>query len=312
MDWITTASPRVEELVGEDTAHAADVVGARVEVVYQPQVHPLTGATVGAEALVRAHRPDGSYADNASWLPVLEQMGQTGPIDRHVAHVALGVLARLRPVTPRLTMSLNLSPARSNVRYAATLIELLSEYGLPGSSVVVEITETAAVGDMRLLVATTEALQAVGVKVALDDFGTGWSSLLLVQRLPLNELKMDRSLINDLRDGSRTANAVARGVLTMAEELQLEVVAEGLEDQEHAAACSRWAFHRYQGYGFGRPMTPFALHQRLVDPNPLVPARSPQRGIGPMDQAVITPKLGVSDHGPATLIARKIGADSHV
>ncbi len=304
MEWTTEAPLRVEELVGEDTAYAADVMGATVEVVYQPQVHPLTGATIGAEALVRAHKPDGTYANNAVWLPILEQMGQTGPIDRYVARVALGVLARLRPVKPRMTMSLNLSPARSNVRYAAALIELLTDYGLPGQNVTIEITETAIVGDMQLLAATTSALKEAGVKVALDDFGTGWSSLLLVQRLELDELKMDRSLVNDLRDGSRTARAVARGVLTIAEDLQLEVVAEGLEDQEHAAACSKWAFHRYQGWGFGRPTTPSNLHAQLVNPSPLIPARTPRSGIGSIEEAVIpgtteartmvTPKIGVS------------------
>jgi EAL domain-containing protein (putative c-di-GMP-specific phosphodiesterase class I) len=303
MEWTTEPPLRVEELVGEDAAYAADVVGTTIEVVYQPQVHPLTGATIGAEALVRARRPDGSYANNAVWLPVLEQMGQTGPIDRHVAHIALGVLARLRPVQPRMTMSLNLSPARSNIRYAATLIELLTYYGLPGENVTVEITETAAVDSMQLLAATTDALKEAGVRVSLDDFGTGWSSLLLVQRLSLDELKMDRSLINDLRDGLRTARAVARGVLSIAEELQLEVVAEGLENQQHAVACSTWDFHRYQGWGFGRPSTPGNLHARLVDASPLIPARASQArhdsiaqsltATGDDIEAMVTPKIGV-------------------
>lgn len=223
--------------------------GGRLRIAVQPIVSLPEGALVGVEVLLRW--PEGPGPD--VFVPVAEKSGLILPIGRWVLSQALEVGAYLaRSLGRTVPVSVNVSARQlSDPRFVPHVARELDRTGLPGSTLSLELTETAVVDDVERAAAVLHALRALGCGVGLDDFGTGWSTLSLVAVLPLTFLKLDRSFVAALERDIGTK--VARAVIGLGRDLELSVVAEGVETREQADTLHAMGCRLAQGYLFGRP-----------------------------------------------------------
>ncbi len=225
---------------------------------YQPQVD-RDGAVVGAEALLRWQRADGSLVLPGTFIAAAEASGLIVDLGRWALREACMQLRAWSddPATQARTMSVNIS-ARQFYRhdFVAEVLRALHDTGADASRLRLELTEGALLERMDDAVATMRRLIANGVSFSLDDFGTGYSSLAYLKRLPVREVKIDRSFVEDMADDVND-RAIVRAVLAMAHALNLEVVAEGVEHDAQRALLLQAGCETFQGYLFGRPL-PYA------------------------------------------------------
>jgi diguanylate cyclase (GGDEF)-like protein len=229
----------------------------QLHAVYQPIVDVGTKELVGAEALVRwTDRARGPISPIAL-ISAAERLGLVHVIGEQMLEQALAQLARWRRsniVSPRFTMSVNVSPTELASPHLATKVRaLLDRHRVPASRLCLEITEDGFIDDLANCARTAASLRTMGVKIAIDDFGVGYSSLAYLDRLPLDCLKIDRSFVERVEtvSGSR---AIIAGVTALSRELGLAVVAEGVERTTQLAAIAELKCDRAQGFLIGRPM----------------------------------------------------------
>jgi diguanylate cyclase (GGDEF)-like protein len=226
------------------------------EAAFQPVVSLATGATTGAEALVRWVQDDG-IVPAGHFVPLAERNGTILSIGRRVLQRACDTSAdwiRRGVVADTFSLAVNLSARQlDDDRCIDDVTEALRSSGLPPANLCLEITETAALHDLNRVTAVLHSLRELGVTVALDDFGTGYGSLALLQQLPVDRLKLDRSFIDRLPDDP-VANAVTRAVLELGEALELDLVAEGVETEVQRASLIALGYQSAQGYLLGRPV----------------------------------------------------------
>jgi diguanylate cyclase (GGDEF)-like protein/PAS domain S-box-containing protein len=209
---------------------------AREEIVchYQPLVDLVTDRVVGAEALVRWRHRSGALLEPADWLDVAEESGTIIPIGEHVLHAACrwaaGMAAGGRPLTVHVNVSGRQLADTGTVDH---VIAALEQSGLASSQLVIELTETHLLETHRSLLRDLDELRRRGVHLSADDFGTGYSSLSHLLRLPLDQVKVDRSFVATVL-GDPRSETIIRGLLGLADGLQLEVVAEGIESLPQA------------------------------------------------------------------------------
>ncbi|RMH70334.1 MAG: EAL domain-containing protein [Actinomyces sp.] len=240
-----------------DLRHAAD----RDELfcLYQPKVDLVTGALVGAEALVRWDRPGHGVVPPGEFIAVAEASGHIATIDRFVLHDAVRRLHVWNQATggPRLAVSTNMSAwelARIDVD-ADVRRALAAEGGVDPGQLTIELTETLLVEDPALVARRLQKLRGAGVGVSVDDFGAGFTAIAYLRRFPISEVKIDRSLVDELTGGPADARSVVAAVIALARALDLHVVAEGVETVEQAAALRRLGCRVAQGFLFARPLT---------------------------------------------------------
>ncbi len=226
-----------------------------MRVHYQPQVDCQTGELVGAEALVRWYNRDLGNVSPAEFIPLAEATGMIRQIDTYVMREACAFIQQLSELCQKpLRISVNLSPA--NLLDSGLIHDvsgLLSRYALEPQQLTVEITETAMLNDFEKAAQQLSQLRAIGVGVSLDDFGTGYSSLAYVHKLPVTEIKIDRSFIDQIGTDAHD-RALTSAVIAMGRRLQLEVVAEGVEDAEQWRILAGQKCDTIQGYHIARPM----------------------------------------------------------
>ncbi|MCB2177809.1 MAG: EAL domain-containing protein [Actinomycetales bacterium] len=221
----------------------------------QPIVDLPTGTTVAVEALIRWEHPEAGVIAPGDFLPVVEASGLMLPVGRHMRQQALDALARIHrlgPATAEILLSVNISPielARS--QFAAELLDDVSARGLGPDKLVVEVTETTAFVDPVAAVIQLATLDEAGIRVALDDYGSGHSSLTRLLSLPLSAIKLDRALTSRLPEDARLGTAVA-STISMARDLGLLVVAEGVETPLQADALHSMGCGYAQGWHFAR------------------------------------------------------------
>jgi diguanylate cyclase (GGDEF)-like protein len=229
----------------------------RDEIVpwFQPIVDMSDGRLMGFEALARWTRPGREPEAPGDWIGLAEQTGLVVPIDFAVLEGALRELARWRSMSPdaqRLHLAVNASGRTlQEPGTAARVLALLSRSGVPSDCLVLEVTEGVLLED-EAVGRRLQHLRAEGVRIALDDFGTGWSSLSYLSRFPVDVLKLDRSFTSTLHEG-HGGEAVPAAVVQLARALDLQVVAEGIENAEQAARLQRLGAQLGQGFLFGRP-----------------------------------------------------------
>jgi diguanylate cyclase (GGDEF)-like protein len=239
--------------LGAQIRHALGM--RQFQVVYQPIVAMPGQRVVAVEALVRWHHPQLGTVSPAVFIPVAERNGLIVELGAWILRTACEQLVRWRdelgPLAPD-RVSVNVS-ARQLVRpgFAGTVADVLADTGLPAGRLTVEVTETA-VFDGGPAVATLHELRALGVRIALDDFGTGHSSLGLLQVVPVDVLKIDKSFVDRITEAGRHA-VIAEAMIQVSAGLGLDAVAEGVETAEQAQALSRIGYRLLQGYHFGRP-----------------------------------------------------------
>lgn len=225
-----------------------------LEVHYQPVVVLPSRHVVGFEALARIRLPDGRLVQPSRFIPEAERTGLVVPLGLDVLCKAAAAAARWRAGTSPVataTVSVNVaSPQLEEPGFLDVVRGVLADNDLPGSALVLEITESVATsGRVRPLL---EQLAALGVRIALDDFGIGFATLDNLRRLPVQVLKLDRSFVAGVvRPG--TDRAIVRVVVDLADTLGLSVIAEGVETADQADVLLRLGCAQVQGYLFARP-----------------------------------------------------------
>ena len=238
------------------------------EVHYQPIVWLVSGEAVGVEALVRWRREDGTLVPPAEFIPVAEDMGLIMPIGRMVMHTAMRQVREWQKThsnAKTLTLSINLS-ARQLYQpdVVSEVVEALEATGFDAEYLTLEITETALMHDTATVSARLRELRALGARIALDDFGTGYSSLSYLRNFPIDVLKVDKSFIDDIACGTADAN-LARAIIEMAKTLNLDIVAEGIEEPSQVAELVRLRCLMGQGFHFAKGLPAVELTRYLRD-----------------------------------------------
>ena len=225
-----------------------------VEVHYQPVVALPSRHVVGFEALARLRLPDGRLVAPGRFVPQAEQAGLVVRLGHDVLRIAAAEAARWRAggtAVATATLSVNVAaPQLEQPGFLDDVRAVLAEHDLPGSALVLEITESIATsGRVRPVL---ESLAALGVRVALDDFGTGFATLQSLRRLPVQVVKLDRSFVAGVGEPGAD-RSIVRVVIDLAESLGLSVIAEGVETAEQADVLVRLGCGHVQGFLFARP-----------------------------------------------------------
>ncbi len=225
-------------------------------LLYQPQFRLEDGALVGLEALVRWPTADPDHRSPAAFIPVAEMSGLIEPLGLWVLNEACRQASCWRKSRqPFSQIAVNLSCRQlSNPLLAEHVMKILGNYGLPGSVLELEITESMVLQDGGVAYANLEAFSEMGITLAIDDFGTGHSSLANLKRLPLSRLKIDRSFVDGLGE-DRNDEAITAASIALAKQLGLEVVAEGVETEVQALFLRQHACEMVQGFLYAKPMS---------------------------------------------------------
>ncbi|HEX8179170.1 MAG TPA: EAL domain-containing protein [Pyrinomonadaceae bacterium] len=232
---------------------------------YQPQVCGDDGRVVGVEALVRWQHPELGLVPPVEFIPLAEDTGLIEPIGAWVLHTALAQAVRWQARgLPVGRIAVNLSARQFRQPDLAGMVAgLLAETGLRPACLELELTESSIMHDTANAIATLRELKAMGVRVAVDDFGAGYSSLAYLKHLPIDVLKIDRSFIRDMATDADDA-AIVMAIITLAHSLKLQVVAEGVETEEHLRFLRLLRCDEMQGYLFSKPLSAADLEQLLA------------------------------------------------
>lgn len=252
-------------------------------LAYQPVVALIDDRLVGLEALLRWQHPVRGVVPPCQFIPTAEETGLIVPIGRWVLNEACRQLATWRaryPDRPSFSVSVNVSSRQlEHDQFVTDVAEALSETGIPPYLLVLEITESFFIRDFHAAVRRLHGLKELGVRLAIDDFGTGFSSLFSLSRLPVDIVKIDKAFIDGL--GSRY-DAVVTAVVTMGRAFDLDVVAEGIEEEEQRDRLVNLGCRYAQGYYFSRPLGLEAA-DLLLRPLSIPTESVALRGVSPHD-----------------------------
>jgi diguanylate cyclase (GGDEF)-like protein/PAS domain S-box-containing protein len=248
------------------------VENAELRLLYQPQVDLASGQVTGVEALVRWEHPQRGLVMPDVFIPVAESTGTVGAIDDWVLREACTQLRAWDDGgLPMLAVAVNVSARRLIAGgLADTIARVAQSAGVDPSRLEIEITETAAVTHEAEATEAVRRVRALGVRVAIDDFGMGYSALSRLQAFPLDRLKIDRSFVAPL-SALAARGSIADAMIALGNSLGLEVIAEGIETEEHVRALRSLGCTAGQGYLFSRPAPAAAIEQMLRTGIPLGP-----------------------------------------
>jgi predicted signal transduction protein with EAL and GGDEF domain len=242
-------------------------------VHYQPKAPLDGGETTAVEALVRWNHPQLGCIGPDGFIPLAEQTGVIKALTGRVLEAALEQCKCWRDEGLDVTVSVNVS-ARDLLDHALPSIvrELLDRFQVPPFALQLEITESRIVADLRRARNALEELRRMGVKIAIDDFGTGFSSLLQLQQLPIDEIKIDRSFVTEMETDESDA-VLVRSIIELARNLGLRVTAEGVETESVRRSLSKLGCDFAQGFHIGRPATAAECRRYLSAREPAAPLR---------------------------------------
>lgn len=244
----------VERLAMENELRRALERG-EFELFYQPQFSLEDGRIYGIEALIRWRSAERGLVHPGDFIPLAEDGGLIIPIGRWVLREACRQQKRwLDEGLPPSIVSVNISASQLQQNDFVDMVkDILAETGLPPQSLCLEITESTAIMNWNNSVETLEKLRDLGVQLALDDFGTGYSSLSMLKRLPIRNVKIDRSFVRDLAENRNDA-AIASAIISLARSLGLTVIAEGVETEAQKERLRQEGCHCIQGFVFSEPL----------------------------------------------------------
>lgn len=223
-----------------------------LRLYFQPQVDRQSNM-VGAEALLRWQHPDRGLVSPATFIPLAEETGLIVALGEWALLETCRLLVRLTSSGNPLRLAVNVSPLQFRQPHFVTHVRaILTATGADPSLLTLEVTEGAVIEDIGGTIAKLSELKALGIHLSIDDFGTGYSSLAYLKRLPIDELKIDRTFVQDIPE-DHNGVALVEAILAVAQHLSLSVVAEGVETAEQAAFLQHRGCTTYQGYLFGRP-----------------------------------------------------------
>lgn len=237
-------------------------------IYYQPQIDGRTQTITGAEALLRWNHSKLGMISPVDFIPLAEETGLIIPIGKWVLENACKQLKHWKNEGyVQLTMSVNLSGRQFEEEDLVPMIkEILEDLKLDPSCLHIELTENQIVKNTKVAIEKMKQLKELGVKISIDDFGTGYSSLGYLKDFPLDTLKIDRSFIMDVTENAADA-AITNTIITLAKNLNLNVVAEGVETAEQLAFLLSKDCHIMQGFYFSRPIEAAALEEKYLMKN---------------------------------------------
>ena len=237
-------------LIEEDLKHALQ--GQQLSLHVQPQFS--TGQVViGAELLIRWQHPVRGMVSPVEFIPVAETSGLIVPLGEWVLEQAAQALLQLQAAGLAFPLSVNVSPRQfRQPDFVERVRALLQRSGAPAHRLIFEITEGLLLERSDSVQSQMDELIALGIRFSIDDFGTGFSSLGYLKRLPIHEIKIDRSFIDGIPEDEGDV-AIVRSVLLMARQFRLQVIAEGVENERQVAFLFAHGCDGLQGYHFARP-----------------------------------------------------------
>lgn len=233
-------------------------------VQYQPIMSLKRGELFGFEALVRWRHPTKGMVPPLDFIPLAEESGLIVPLGHWVLSEACAQAARWREAHPQSgawAMSVNVSARQlQHAGFAGDVARVLRETGLPPEALILELTESAVMRDMRGMLSVVRELKGLGVRLAVDDFGTGYSSLNCLREFPFDLLKIDKAFIDDLGEQARDRE-IAQVIVRLGKMFDLDLVAEGIEREAQLSRLRRMSCGLGQGYLFAKPLDPTAVEE---------------------------------------------------
>jgi len=233
---------------------------------YQPQIDMQSGSVNGVEALIRWQHPDLGLVSPLEFIPLLEETGLILPVGEWVIRTACRQTREwLDAGFPPLTMAVNLSARQFRQANLVEMIEqILHEFNIPPALLELELTESVVMDNIEETVETLQKLKRLGLKIAIDDFGTGVSSLGYLKHFPVDTLKISHDFVLNLPTDSVDAS-IASAVISLARNMQLSSVAEGVENQGQMDFLRSQDCERIQGFLFSRPIPPDQMTTLLTN-----------------------------------------------
>jgi diguanylate cyclase (GGDEF)-like protein/PAS domain S-box-containing protein len=234
------------------------------ELHYQPQVSMQTGEVIGAEALIRWKHPTLGFISPVEFIPIAEETGFIHSLGDWIIHEALTQLACWNKTNKHFTMAINVSALQITEEFPDKLKNVLIQHNVNSQLVELEITESLLMENIDFVQPLLNTIKDLGVKFAIDDFGTGYSSLSYLRYLPIDKLKIDRAFVMNLEENPEDV-AMAKSIIAMAKNLNLKVLAEGIENAAQLEILKAQDCDSYQGYYFGKPCNKDAFYSLYID-----------------------------------------------
>jgi diguanylate cyclase (GGDEF)-like protein/PAS domain S-box-containing protein len=264
---------RAREHLRLETELRAALADGQLELHYQPKVSLRSGRIVGAEALLRWRHPERGMVPPGLFIPLAEETGLIFEIGSWVLEEACRQIRAWKDAGLAMpAVAVNLSARQFDRRLPARVLEVLDRHGVLPEQIMLEITESLLVGGADNVIAIMNELVAMGLALALDDFGTGYSSLAYLKKFPISTLKIDRSFVVGLPDDENDC-AIARAIVTMAQQPRQEIVAEGVETVEQMAFLRDLGCDQLQGWLFSPAVTAAEFARMLGEGKRLIVAR---------------------------------------
>jgi EAL domain-containing protein (putative c-di-GMP-specific phosphodiesterase class I) len=245
----------------------AALTGGQFELYYQPQVDRI-GQVKGAEALLRWTHPIRGMVSPGEFIPAAEQLNMMPAIGRWVFEAACAQLAKWQSDERMrsLTMSVNVSSQQFlDAGFVGEVKDIVGRHGVDPRLIKLELTESVVVDDIEDVIGKMNELKALGLTLSLDDFGTGYSSLQYLKRMPFTQVKIDQSFVRDMLSEAR-GGVIVKGIVQMGRDLNLSVLAEGVETVQHRDHLLALGCTEFQGYLFGRPVPADRFADFLIAP----------------------------------------------
>lgn len=243
----------------------------QIVVHYQPIVDLQTGQLVSFEALARWYHPTLGHVPASTFIPIAEEIHLISQLTANVFETAISQVSRWRcefAGLSELGLNVNISPMQvESEGFIDSIQDVLTGAGLPARSLKLEVTESMLLNNPQSATKVLSELHEMNVRLALDDFGTGYSSLSCLNSLPLDELKIDLSFVHNIVDDDRS-DAIVQMIVALAQVMDLQVVAEGVETVEQLQILRDLGVHRGQGFLFGTPASGDSIYKQLSEGNP--------------------------------------------
>ena len=240
-------------------------------LVYQPQVNLRTGKVIGVEALLR-WRHEGEVIPPFKFISLLEQSREIIPVSKWIIWECCRQLRIWTDMGYDVEISLNVSAVQfKDPEFCQSISDSIAEFDVIPTMLDFEITEGLLIDDVQQAVDTLKEIKEMGVSISVDDFGTGYSSLAYLRQFPIDRLKIDRAFIMDIPDSDD--GVIASSIIVLAKALDLKVLAEGVETQEHIDFLVAHDCDEYQGYFLSKPVSPDEVRE-FFEPAPLLTAEA--------------------------------------
>ncbi|MGC1509710.1 putative bifunctional diguanylate cyclase/phosphodiesterase [Ketobacter sp.] len=278
--YVANVDQRIRESKVLERQLATAVEQNQMELVFQPQVNLVSGEVRGAEALVRWRHPDRGLISPAEFIPLAERTGAIVGIGEWVLKACCYALKRWHEAGfQHLTISVNVSPIQLHQSdMVATVKRWVEETGIPAQHLVLEITETAVMDNVDLAIKLLKNMKEIGVQLAIDDFGTGYSSLSYLKKMPMDEIKIDRSFVLDMLEDPDNGTIVD-AIIQLGHSLGLSVIAEGTETPEQIKYLQECECDVAQGFIYCKPVNEESLLRFLSQQSEKVKSTTHHSGL---------------------------------